>query len=125
MKKFGRLNGRKAERGKASRWNETRRSEASGAKQSKAGRNKRNARLAQGTVKFSSTQETCTKSCRTRRKFTLRRKVAIKFYADFSKEMKFRAGFRHWDFGKIVKFHVEFRRGFDVTAKSYVEFRQG
>ena len=29
MKKFGRLNGRKAERGKASRWNEMRRSEVS------------------------------------------------------------------------------------------------
>ena len=39
--------------------------------------------------------------------------------------MKFCAGFRHGDFGKIVKFHVEFRRGFYVAAKSYIEFRQG
>lgn len=49
----------------------------------------------------------------------------IKFYADFSKEMKFRAGFRHGDFGEIVKFRVEFRWRFDVAAKSCIEFRQG
>ena len=92
MKKFGRLNGYKAERGKRG---ETRRD----------GANKRSAQLAQVAIKFSGTHQNRAVSG-----VNLRRAASspIKFYTDFGKIMKFHARFRHGDFGKIVKFRVEF-----------------
>ena len=109
MKKFGRLNGRKAERGKRG---ETRRD----------GANKRDARFAQGVVKFATSKRYMPYRAQI---YAAPQVCTIKFYADFGKIMKFHAGFRHGDFSKIVKFRVEFRRGFYVAAKSCIEFQQG
>ena len=87
MKKFGRLSWRKAERGKRGeiRQGKVRRADETGRRRIKLGRNERAPH---------------------------ERDKISRGIADFSKEMKFRAGFRHGDFGKIVKFRVEFRRDF-------------
>lgn len=92
MKKFGRLSqaqGGARQAGEIRRADETRRGEAKRLDKTKRGR----------IGRWGKTRE--------------RRASAIKFHAglqNFSNGMKFRVGFRHGDFGKIVKFRVEFRR---------------